>query len=97
MLQRLHDWRHERYINRLAAKCSVASAAGDRIRTRVYWRLMVDAVKARSPQQIERMEARMDFNVRRTIKRRLMDAFLRGLLPASLVAFVFRLFRLRSL
>jgi hypothetical protein len=59
ILQRIRDWRHERYIKRLGASCQKAIDAGDRLMTRVYWRLMCDAIRSRSPQQIERMERRM--------------------------------------
>jgi hypothetical protein len=59
ILQRIRDWRHERRIKRLGASCQKAIDAGDRIRTRMYWRLMVDAVKARSAGQVARMNARL--------------------------------------
>jgi hypothetical protein len=59
ILQRIRDWRHERYIKRLGASCQKAIDAGDRIRTRMYWRLMCDAIRSRSPRQIERMNARL--------------------------------------
>lgn len=97
ILQRIRDWRHARLIRRLADRCCAARTAGDRIRTRLYWYLMIDAVKARSAGQVARMELRAGLRTRTAIKQHVMRAFWRGLLPASVVTFVFRLFRLRSL
>jgi hypothetical protein len=95
--QRVVDWRHEHYIKRLSARCRAAHAAGERVLARLYWRLMVDAINARSPGQVRRMERGMGLAARRSIKRRVMDAFLRGRLPSTFVTAVFKLLRLRSL
>ncbi|GAA0260427.1 hypothetical protein [Rhodanobacter caeni] len=94
---RLRDWRHERYIRRL--KCSVQAALRkpDRIMAHLYWQAMVSAINARSPAQVARMEQRMGLAARRSIKRRVMDAFLRGRIPSTFVTAVFKLLRLRSL
>ena len=59
MLQRIHDWRHERYIARLRSKVTASVKAGDRVKSKLYWRLMVDAINARSPTQVARMESAM--------------------------------------
>lgn len=56
--QRVRDWRHERYIKRLSARCCDAMRAGDRVMARVYWQLMLRAVGARSPSSLARTESR---------------------------------------
>lgn len=59
MFQRIHDGRHERYIRHLRSKVAASVKAGDRIKSRLYWRLMIDAINARSPSQVARMESAM--------------------------------------
>lgn len=59
IVQRFRDWKHERRIKQFRKLCVESHAARDRLRERVYWRLMVDAINARSPHQIARMERRM--------------------------------------
>jgi hypothetical protein len=51
----------------------------------------------RSTGQIVRLEERKGLRIRISIKRRVMDAFLRGRIPSTFVAAVFKLLRLRSL
>lgn len=54
--QRIRDWLHECYIRRLGEKCRLALAAHDRPKTRLYWHLMLAAIKRRSLGQVERLE-----------------------------------------
>ena len=56
---RLNDWRHERYINRLASRCRASLALGDRTQSRLYWDLMTRAIRMRSPNQVARMNRRI--------------------------------------
>ena len=97
MYQRLSDWRRERQIKRYSRDMLVAWNAGNKIEARRLDRLRITQINARSPSQVERMESRMDFNVRRTVKRLLMGSFVSGRMPSTIVAAVFRLLRLRSL
>lgn len=55
-LTRFRDWRHERHIQHLADACKEACAAGDKAKARHFWQAMADAIKARSPAQVERMD-----------------------------------------
>jgi hypothetical protein len=96
-LQRYRDWRLERRIKALSAECLALYSAGRKASARDADNRRMQLIRSRSPGQVRRMESRMDFNVRRTIKRRVMDAFLRGRIPSSIVTAVFRLLRLRSL
>ena len=59
ILQRLRDWRHERYIQRLSRRCRDAVRLNDRAKASLYWALMVAAIKRRSPAKVARMERRM--------------------------------------
>lgn len=59
VLQRFRDWRHERYIQRLTQQCRAAQVSGDRVMARMYWRLLLAAINARSPERVARMERRM--------------------------------------
>jgi len=96
-LQRFRDLRLERRINRLSAEVLRLIRAGEKTSARIADTERMQLIWSRSAGQVARMEACMDFNVRRTIKHRVMDAFLRGHLPSTFVATVFRLLRLRSL
>ncbi len=97
MLQRFQDWRLEREIRHLARGCREAYAAGDKAKARHFFHAMGRAMARRSLGQIVRLEERKGLRIRTTIKRRVMDAFLRGRLPSSFVTAVFRLLRLRIL
>jgi hypothetical protein len=59
LLQRVRDWRRERYIRRLRVGLGTAMCKRDRILARLYWGLMIDAVNNRSAAQVARMERRM--------------------------------------
>lgn len=96
-LQRYRDWRLERRIKALSGEFLALIKAGEKTSARIVDAERMELIRSRSPSQVARMEARMDFNVRRTIKRRVMDAFLRGRIPSTFVAAVFKLLRLRSL
>lgn len=97
MIQRIKDWLHEREIARLTEVCREAYAAGDKAKARHFFHAMGRAIAARSPGAIVRMEERKGLRFRRSLKRRAMDSFCSGRVPAWLVAVVFRLFKLRSL
>lgn len=97
MFQRIHDWRHERYIRRLTNSCKTAYAASDKPMACLYWGMLVTAIALRSTAQIMRMESSKGLGVRKSIKVGLMDAFLRGRIPSTFVTAAFRLLRLRSL
>lgn len=97
IVQRFRDWRLEREISRLAAGCREAYAAGDKAKARHFFHAMGRAMSRRSLGQIVRLEERKGLRIRTSIKRRVMDAFLRGRLPSTFVTAVFRLLRLRSL
>ena len=58
ILQRLREWRHERYIQRLSRQCRAAIRQQDRAKASLYWVLMVAAIKRRSPASVARMERR---------------------------------------
>lgn len=55
----LSDQRHERHIGSLGNACTAAYEAGDRISALEAWDAFCKAIKARSPTQVQRMEARM--------------------------------------
>lgn len=97
LLQRVRDWRHERRIHRMSNEVVRLILAGEKTSARVVDAERMQLIRSRSAGQVLRMESRMDFNVRRSIKRRVMDAFLRGRLPSTFVTAVFRLLRLRGL
>jgi hypothetical protein len=59
ILQRLRDWQNEREIDRLARGCREAYLAGDKAKARHFFHAMGRAIASRSPQQIERMERRL--------------------------------------
>lgn len=59
MPQRFRDWLHECEIDRLGRACSEAAWAGDKAKARHFWAAMGDAIRARSPAQVARMEQRM--------------------------------------
>lgn len=96
-MQRFRDWLHEHEIERLSTACKEAYAAGDKAKASHFFQQMRRAINARSPEQVERMELRIGLRARTTIKRSVMDAFLRGAVPAWAVVLVFRLFKLRRL
>jgi len=96
-LQRYRDWRNERRIRRLSDEVAHLISVGEKTSARIADAERMELIRSRSPGQVARMESRMDFAVRRTIKRRVMDAFLRGRISSSFVTVVFRLLRLRSL
>jgi hypothetical protein len=97
ILQRLRDWRNEREIDRLAQGCREAYLAGDKAKARHFFHAMGRAIASRSPGAVRRMEERKGLRFRRSLKRRVMDAFLHGRAPSWLVTTTFRLFKLRSL
>jgi|GEM_PF-2977452 len=97
MIQRLRDWPHEREIARLSTACKEAYTAGDKAKASHFFHQMGRAISERSPEQVERMELRMGLRARTTIKRSVMGAFLRGVIPAWAVVLAFRLFKLRRL
>ena len=55
---------------------------------------MREAIEQRSPEQIQRMEARLGLRIRRQMKASLVLAFCHGWMPAAAVATTFRLFHL---
>lgn len=95
--QRIRDYLREREIDRLAAGCREAMDAGDKAKAPHFFQQMSRAIAARSREQVERMEISQGLRARTTIKQHLMRGYCCGLIPASVVTFVFRLFRLRSL
>ena len=94
---RIHDWLHEREIDRLAKGCREASLAGDKAKASQFFQQMGRAIAERSPEQVARMEINQGLRARTAIKQRVMHGYGRGLVPAPVVTFVFRLLRLRSL
>ena len=56
LAQRFHDWRHEREIQRLADRCAEAFEARDVAKAKHFWKAMLVAIWARSPEQVARME-----------------------------------------
>jgi len=56
MMQRLHDWLHEREIARLSKACKEAYAAGDKAKASHFFQQMVRSISERSPEQVARME-----------------------------------------
>lgn len=97
VLQRVRDWRLEREISRLCRGCREAYAAGDKAKARHFFHAMGRAMAQRSTGQIVRLEMRKGLRIRTSIKRHVMDAFLRGRIPSTFVVAVFKLLRLRSL
>lgn len=97
MIQRIRDWRLERRIEQLADQCLFANTSGQKDEARRLFREMGRAIASRSPGAVRRMEERKGLRFRRSLKRRLMDAFLTGWAPSWLVTTTFRLFKLRSL
>jgi hypothetical protein len=97
MIQRVRDWLYEREIDRLGKACAEAYEAGDKAKATHFFRGMQRAISERSPDQVARMERRMGLHPRTAIKRNVMGAFLRGWLPAGVVAAAFRIFKLRGL
>jgi alkanesulfonate monooxygenase SsuD/methylene tetrahydromethanopterin reductase-like flavin-dependent oxidoreductase (luciferase family) len=65
ILQRIRDYRHERYIKRVTAGCVRAINRGDRIMIRVYWGLMVSAILARSDDAVARRDRRINQRIGR--------------------------------
>lgn len=59
MMQRLHDWLHEREIARLSNACKEAYTAGDKAKASHFFQQMGRAISERSPDQVARMERRM--------------------------------------
>ena len=96
-MQRYRDWRLERRIQRLADQCLFANTSGRKDEARRLFHEMGRAIASRSPGAVVRMEERKGLRFRRSLKRRLMDAFLRGRIPSRVVTTTFRLFKLRSL
>ena len=56
LIGRLNDWRHERHISRLTKRCLACIYAGDRVMARLWDALRLEAIRRRSPEQVERME-----------------------------------------
>lgn len=90
----LRDLRLERRIKRLGTVCAAAHAAGNREAAAKHWNEMREAIEQRSPEQIQRMEARLGLRIRRQMKASLVLAFCHGWMPAAAVATTFRLFHL---
>lgn len=55
----LRDRLHERKIQRLAAATDAAFRSGDALAARATWNALREAVMARSPEQVARMEERL--------------------------------------
>jgi hypothetical protein len=94
MKQRILDYLREREIRRLSRAMLEAIQAGDAAKARRFDEARYEAIWARSPQQVERMEIRLGLRPR--IMGGVLVAFLCGHLPASVVSAVFRLLKLRS-
>ena len=90
----LRDLQLERRIKRLGSVCDAAHAAGNREAAAKHWNEMREAIEQRSPEQIQRMEARLGLRIRRQMKASLVFAFCHGWLPAAAVATTFQLFHL---
>lgn len=56
IIGRLRDWRHERHISHLTERCLACIYAGDRVMARLWDALRLEAIRRRSPEQVERME-----------------------------------------
>lgn len=97
LIGRFRDFLHEREIARLAKSCAEAYEAGDKAKATHFFHGMRRAISERSSAQVRRMERRMGLHSRTAIKRNVMGAFLRGWLPAGVVAAAFRIFKLRGL
>ena len=95
--QRIRDYLREREIQRLSACVLEAILAHDKAKARQFDAVRMATIRERSAGQVERMEVRKGLRTRTAIKRHVMQAFWHGRLPASVVTFVFRVFRLRSL
>lgn len=54
--QRIHDWLHEREIDRLAKGCREAYEAADKAKASQFFRQMSIAISQRSPEQVAKME-----------------------------------------
>jgi hypothetical protein len=90
----LRDLQLERRIKRLGSVCAAAHAAGNREAEAKHWNEMREAIGQRSPEQIQRMEARFGLRIRRQMKASLVFAFCHGWMLAAAVATTFRLFHL---
>ncbi|GGA00288.1 hypothetical protein [Dyella caseinilytica] len=56
MIQRLRDWLHERTIRRIGNEMLAAMGRDDNLTAGYLCQAHIKAIKARSPQQIARME-----------------------------------------
>ena len=59
LVQRWRDWQHERRIQALGDACRLACRLGSKDVARGLWDDMGEAINARSPEQVTRMEERM--------------------------------------
>ncbi|WP_233842193.1 hypothetical protein [Dyella sp. 2HG41-7] len=92
----IRDFQHEQRIKRIGRACSSAHAAGDHDAAVIHWDQLRQAIAERSPEQIQRMEAKLGLRVRRQIKSALMVAFCHGWIPAAAVTTAFQLFQLHG-
>ncbi len=95
--QRITDYLRERRIRALGKRACRALQAKRWGEARWLWALIADEIKARSPEQVARMEQAKGLQPRRALKVALVNAHCNGLLPAWAVTAMFRAFRLRRL
>lgn len=95
--QRITDYLRERRIRRMACECKRLMAAGRSDEGRIAFQQMTLEIRARSPEQVARMEQAKGLEPRRALKVALVNAHCNGLLPAWAVTAMFRAFRLRRL
>ena len=56
MIQRMRDWLHEREIRRIGNEMLAALERDDNLTAGYFCQAHIKAIRARSPQQVERME-----------------------------------------
>ncbi|MBE1159634.1 hypothetical protein [Dyella acidiphila] len=93
---RLRDLQLERRIKRLGQACAAAQAAGNQEDAAVHWEQFRCAITERSPEQIERMEAKLGLRIRRQVKSALVLAFCHGWIPAAAVTTTFHVLQLHG-
>ena len=97
LIQHIEDWRRERRIDRLRQQCEALCRTGQRREAAAAFAALTAECKARSRQQVARMERRIGMRPRTAIKRAVFAGYCHRMLPAGLVAIAFRALRLRGL
>lgn len=96
-MSRITDYLRERRIRALGKQAGKALQAKQMGEARRLWALIAGEIKARSPEQVARMDQAKGLQPRRALKVALVNAHCNGLLPAWAVTAMFRAFRLRGL